>query len=311
MGGAHGVRFSVGLFPYDRWGSVRSLSDAVRAADQLGFDAVALPEHLVMPVQPAVTPLSVVWYENFVLAAHLAALAPRIRFIFHALVVPYRHPVHLAKLVSTLDVVSEGRLTLVAGTGWLRGEFRILGVPYAERGERTDEYLRAMNVLWTEDAPTFEGQHVSFSRLAFQPRCVQQPHVPLWIGGSGPRPMERVVELGDGWAPMSTDLDELRRGIVQIREAASWRGRDPSALSFASGITIGTPDPSSEQAARRVTGDVARNEPIPAEPGLVMDLIARYREIGITDLGVSFAWETPEEYVERLEWFSEHVLEGG
>ena len=185
---AHGplMRFSIALFPYDRWGNVTALTDAVRLADDVGIDTVSFPEHIVMPVRADVAPISTVWYENFVLAAHLGAHARRIRFVFSAMVVPYRHPVHTAKLISTLDTVTEGRVSLVVGSGWLRREFRYLGVPYDERGEITDEYVRAMRVLWTDDKPQFDGKHVQFSDLAFFPRCVQQPHVPILAGGSGP-----------------------------------------------------------------------------------------------------------------------------
>ena len=149
-------------------------------------------------MKSGVPPVSTVWYDGFVLGAHLAAMTRRIRMVFNVLVVPYRPAIVLAKLVSTLDVVSGGRLTLGVGAGWIKGEFKALNIPYAERGAITSETLRAMKVLWTEEHPSFEGRYTSFSNIAFEPKCLQQPHVKIWIGGSGAAPLQRAVELGDG-----------------------------------------------------------------------------------------------------------------
>ncbi|HYB81568.1 MAG TPA: LLM class flavin-dependent oxidoreductase, partial [Mycobacterium sp.] len=160
------LRVSVPLFPYDRWGGVEPMLEAISHADRLGYFAVAFPEHLVMPVTKA-TPVSVVWYDNFVLAATLAATTSHIRLLFHACVVPYRHPVELAKLVATLDVVSNGRVGLLAGTGWMRREFAILGIPFEERGPRTDDALKAMKALWTQPQPSYTGTYFSIPPVHF------------------------------------------------------------------------------------------------------------------------------------------------
>ncbi|MBI3744001.1 MAG: TIGR03619 family F420-dependent LLM class oxidoreductase, partial [Chloroflexi bacterium] len=232
------VHFSVGLFPYDRWGGIKPIADAAKHADDLGFYGLTFPEHIVMPVRPDVPPVSVMWYDNFVLASHVATLTKRIRLIFNVMVIPYRNPVVAAKLISTLDQVSNGRLTVGVGAGWLRGEFRVLGVNAEERGPLTDEYLRAMKVLWTEANPEFRGKYVSFSRFAFEPKCVQKPHVRLWMGGSGKAPMRRVIEIGDGWAPMTGDLPDLKRDISLIKERAIAAGRDPEALDFSYSLVV-------------------------------------------------------------------------
>jgi len=252
---------------------------------------------------------SVVWYDDFVLASHLATRTRRLRFIFNVLVVPYRPPVLLAKLVSTLDVVSGGRLTLGVGAGWLKGEFRILGVPYSQRGALTDEYLRAMKTLWTQERPEFSGPTVSFSRLAFEPKCVQRPHVPIWIGGSGPAPLRRVVELGDGWSPMVGELPELARDIRWIREAVRERGRDADALAFHGDIGIGEPDDFTVKAREHVRqGASAAVRRGPASADEVVERAGRYREAGFTHLSFFFAWDQPSDYLARLEWIAANVM---
>ncbi len=300
--------FSAPLFPYDRWGGVQPMVRAVQRAEEMGFAAVQFPEHIVMPVRPDVPPVSAVWYDNFVLASHMASLTKSIRLIFNVMVVPYRPPVQTAKLISTLDVVSGGRLTVGCGAGWLRGEFRVLGVPHAERGALTDEYLRAMKVLWTQDNPEFQGKYVSFSRLAFLPKCVQKPHVPLWIGGSGPRPRARVIELGDGWAPMVGELPDLKRDIATVKELAKAAGRDPERLDFSFSIAFGERDETSEKARTHASQGAAEQRPLATTADAVIELAGRYRDAGFTHLALSFNWRTVADYERQLEWFAGKVM---
>lgn len=298
--------FHLSLFPYDRWGGLDAMGEMARLADDLGFGGLGLPDHVAMPVRPGREAVSVVWYDPFVLASHLATLTRRLRLVFNVLVVPYRHPVVLAKAVSTLDVVSGGRVTLGVGAGWLKGEFRLLGIPFEERGARTDEALRAMKALWTRDRPEFEGRTVSFSNLAFEPKCVQRPHVRLWIGGSGPAPLRRAAELGDGWSPMTGDLSELERGVSWIRERARAVGRDPVALDFAFGIAIGR-DPQRDRARSHAAG-AAQDADVPDSSDAIVDRAGRLREIGFDHIGLSFAWERPVDYLRRLEALAKDVL---
>lgn len=301
------VAFTVGLFPYDRWGGVGAITEAVQAAEELGFAGVTLPDHVVMPVRPDRPPVSTVWYDDFVLATHLAAHTRRLRLLFNVLVVPYRPPVQLAKLIATLDVVSGGRLTVGVGTGWLRGEFRVLGVPHAERGAITDEYLRAMKVLWTEAEPSFDGHYTSFGRLAFEPRCHQQPHVPLWIGGSGRAPLRRVLELGDGWTPMAGSLEDLRAGVEWLRANAPRYGRDPDELALSFRVTFGGDDPDRDRAVAHASGSDGTDEEPRWDPDAIAGRVAALRELGFRWINVAFDWATPDEYVRRLTWFAQEV----
>ncbi|MCU1458754.1 MAG: class F420-dependent oxidoreductase [Actinomycetia bacterium] len=299
------MKLSVPLFPYDRWGSPSEIVRGVQHAEELGFAAVALPEHIVMPVRPGSDPVSAVWYDAFVLATHVAAKTSTIRLQLHALVVPYRHPLLTAKLVASLDVMSEGRVTVVAGAGWMRREFAMLDVPFDERGARTDEYLAAIKALWTQDHPTFAGKFVSFQDLAFEPRCVQRPHVPLWIGGSGPRPLRRAVEIGDGWAPLGGDPADLVRSIDWLRNELDRHGRASGDFAFAADLPILGEEKAVARAKAPTIGDDERSL---TTPGAVTDAIARHAEAGFTQLNVLFPWRTPAEYRDRLDWLAAEVM---
>jgi probable F420-dependent oxidoreductase len=302
------VTFSVPLFPFDRFGGVEGLARGVARADELGYHAVSFPDHVIMPVREGAPRISTMWYDPCVLTAYLAARTRRIRFLYNALVFPYRPAIQLAKALSTTDVVSGGRLIVGVASGWLRGEFRTLGVPYAERGAITDEYLRAMKLLWTRENPEFEGRYVSFRDIAFEPKCLQRPHVPLWIAGQGPIPLRRVVEHGDGWTPMVGSREELARGGDWIREQLRARGRDPESVTFAYGISFGEPDPVREAARSHASHGVATAPRAVRSPQEIADQIGALREIGFSHIGLSFGWNTLDDYERELEFFAGRVM---
>ena len=302
------MRFICPLFPYDRWGGLEPLVEGVRVAEELGYDAVSLPEHVVMPLRPDVPPVSVVWYDPIVLAAVLGARTSTIRLVLHALVVPYHPPVQTAKQLATLDVASEGRITVVAGSGWMRREFAALGVPFEQRGEITDEYLRAMRELWTAEHPAFSGPRVAFGDIAFAPRGAQSPHLPLWIGGSGPRPIRRVVELGDGWAPMAGSIAEIGEQVDRLRQALAAAGRDPARLDVVHSLRLGAGDPAAATASSHAGGGGDADPDRADSAEQLADLAGRAAAAGITHLGVGFAWAGPAEHAERLGWFAAEVI---
>lgn len=207
-----------------------------------------------------------------------------------ALVLPYHHPVRIAKALATLDVISKGRVLCGIGVGWMEDEFNRLGVPFTERGAITDEYLRAMQVLWTEETPRFIGRYVAFAEARSEQKPVQRPYSPLLIGGSGPRALRRAVELGDGWYPMTGNPAEVRAGIAPIRELALARGPDPAALLFGyTGIPV-IADEDTARAAAHVRG--ARD--VPSDRRLsrdgAMEVMERYAEAEVQFLLVGFAW---------------------
>jgi probable F420-dependent oxidoreductase len=261
-----------------------------------------------MPVGEDASSAPTMWYDDPVLTAYLAARTERIRFFYNALVFPYRPAVLLAKQLATVDVISGGRLVVGVASGWLRGEFRTLGVPFKERGAMTDEYLRAMKLLWTEERPVFEGRYVSFHDIAFEPKCAQQPHVPLWIAGQGPVPLRRAIEFGDGWTPMVGSHEDLKRWGDQIRAGVAERGRDPEALTFSFGVSFGDPDPEREQASAHASHGRAKRAKSLRDPSEIIDRIHAYQEIGFSHIGLSFGWQTQADYLRELDFFASKVM---
>ncbi len=174
---------------------------AVRA-EQLGYDSVWVSDHVVVP-DANVDRIGAGIFDPLVTLAVAAGATSRVRLGTTVLIVPYRNPVVTAKMVSSLDALSGGRVVLGVGAGWLAEESAALGVPFAERGAMTDEYLAAMRELWTSPAPSFAGKYTRFSGLKFEPKPVQQPHPPIWVGGHGRASLRRAAEIGAAWHPIN------------------------------------------------------------------------------------------------------------
>ena len=219
-----------------------NIETLVRRAEELGFDHLSVSDHLVVPRNiDSRYPYSEsgAWpgaasgecLEQFTLLAWLAAITSRPRLITAVAVIPYRAAMHTAKIAATIDVLSNGRLVLGAGAGWMKEEFEAVGAPpFEDRGRVTDEYLQAFKILWTEDAPHFEGRHVRFSDITFLPKPVQKPHPPIWIGGESPPALRRTVRYGDVWFPIGNNphhrLDTVARFKDGVEQSPSGGGAE-------------------------------------------------------------------------------------
>ena len=301
------------LSPHSRWGGVEAMGEAARLADELGFFGINLTEHIVMPGRPGGPSPGALWYDNFVLASYLATVTRRIKLIFYTLVVPYRPPVQTAKMLATLDVVSGGRIICGVGTGWLPEEFSILGIPFKERGALTDEYVRAMKVLWTEEEPAFRGKYATFSNVGFLPKCLQKPHLPIWIGGESPRALRRAVELGDGWVvPMASNQEDLPGKVAWIKEQLEALGRDPDRFRFSHSLGVGDREvstPFTTTTDRTHHANVrSLSEGLPYEAEAVIEAIERQRDAGFSHLYIRFNWEKPSDLMRHMEWFAAKVM---
>ena len=185
-------------------------------AEELGYDSVWVSDHVVVP-EANVANFGETVYDPLVTLGVVAGATRRVRLGTTVLIVPYRNAVVTAKMVSSLDALSGGRVVLGIGAGWVAAESAMLGVPFAERGAMTDEHLRAMIELWSSPEPTFEGKYTQFAALRFAPRPVQQPHPPIWVGGHSPAALRRTVAFGAAWHPINRSPAELRAGRAELQ----------------------------------------------------------------------------------------------
>lgn len=207
---------------WEKDATAADILEVARTADEAGFEWVTISEHAVIP-REMVGAMGPRFPEAMVAAAMLAGATKRVKILTYVLVLPYRHPAMLAKEIATLDFLSGGRFALGVGSGHLQREFEILGIPYAERGVRTDEYIQVMKELWTKENPSFQGRFVQFENLCFEPKPAQKPHPPILIGGNGKVAMRRAAELGDGWIPWLVKTEDLPSSLDYLREQRGYR----------------------------------------------------------------------------------------
>jgi probable F420-dependent oxidoreductase len=179
------------------------------------------------------------YLEPVALLAAAAMCTTEARLGASVFVLGHRHPVVMAKMLTAIDALSNGRLICGVGVGWWQQELETLGAPFHARGRQADEMLRVFKELWTADNPRFEGEFFRFRDIGFAPKPVQKPHPPIWVGGNSPGAFRRVVTLGDGWHASTRTLAELRDGLGRLRAAADAAQRpwESITLSLRWGLT--------------------------------------------------------------------------
>ncbi len=297
-----------------------ALDETAHLGDQLGFDCMVAPDHIIEPRQIASAyPYSVGgefgrwervsgdWPEQITTLAYLAGITERIRLVTSVMIVPYRNPILTAKMLATVDVLSKGRLTVGVGVGWMEEEFLALDAPpFRERGAVTDEYLRAYVELWTQETPTFEGKYCRFSNLAFLPKPIQDPHPPIWVGGHSRRAIRRAAELGDAWHPVGAipasplEPAELAESVALLHRYAERAGRDPASIDVAMKAPLYDVDLDSSAVRRRFTGatDQVRQD------------IQAYADAGLSHIIFDFRRPELGRSLELMEWFAKEVMAG-
>jgi len=195
------------------------------AAEEAGFESVWTGEHVAMPIEnnPVPSPPDTPFLDSVVALTRIAAVTKRLRLGTGILVLPHHNPVLLAKSLTSLDVLSGGRLIAGFGGGYVAAEFAALGIPFEKRGAMTDDSLAAIRTLWTEPEPVHHGKFADFAGIRFEPKPVQRPHPPIIVGGQVPAALRRAARFGDGWygfaltveqtAPIVTELGRLRQEL--------------------------------------------------------------------------------------------------
>ena len=295
-----------------------AIASIAKLGDRLGFFCMVMPDHVLQPNKVSSSyPYSVTgdileagqsgdgeWPEQITTLAYLAGLTERIRLVTSVMIIPYRHPILTAKMLSTLDLLSKGRLILGAGVGWMEEEFELLNAePFAERGAVTNEYLQAFIELWTKDDPKFEGQYVNFSDITYLPKPVQKPYPPIWIGGQSRPAIRRAARLGDAWHPVGAipatplEPEELIQNLLLLRNYAEESGRDPSSINVSMKAPLYDPG-NSVGSRRRFSGSLDE----------VRQDIQTYADLGVTHLIFDFRTSDQYQTEDRMAQFAEEVM---
>jgi probable F420-dependent oxidoreductase len=211
-----------------------------QALERIGYDHIDVFDHVVMgfpiegrPAGPYNAAMPIL--EALVTLGFLAAATSRMTLGTEVLVLPQRDPTLVAKQVSTLDTLSDGRIRLGVGVGWQESEYEALGADFHTRGARMDEAIVLLRTYWSEPQVTLEGRHYRARSMGMEPKPPQGRRLPIWIGGGSEAALRRVGRLGDGWlASRVTDAEDGRRSIATIHRYAAEAGRDPATIGLQS-----------------------------------------------------------------------------
>lgn len=219
----------IGYFGFNNGplGHPGAMASLLRCAEDAGFESAWTGEHVVVidPQEPpSPVPPEFPILDTVVSLSYAAAVTGTLKLGAGIILLAQRNPVVLAKELTSIDVLSGGRLLFGVGVGYVEREFEAIGVPYAERGARTSEHIEAIRVLWTQDKPAFDGRFSRFSGIQMKPMPVQKPHPPIIIGGMSPAGYRRAIAQGDGWYGFNQDESAAADSIDGLRRAAAEAG---------------------------------------------------------------------------------------
>jgi probable F420-dependent oxidoreductase len=296
----------------------RDLARIASEGEAMGYDYCTISDHVMIPRDiEAKYPYSDTGefpgraggdrHEQLTTVAFVAAKTSKLRLVTSVTVVPHRAPVLTAKILSTIDVLSEGRFTWGIGVGWCKEEFDAIGTePFEERGAVTDETIAVCRELWTNENPSFNGKYAKFSNVFFQPRPVQK-RIPIWVGGESGPAMRRTARLGDAWYPIGTNprnrLDTLARlqaGLERLHKLTREAGRATKDVGLAYRFSqFGAIPERADNGERRLGSG--------SNAAITTDLKA-LRDLGVLAVDFSFGGDTADAVLANMRRLREDVL---
>jgi probable F420-dependent oxidoreductase len=266
------------------WATPENQITIAQRAEALGYHSLWVFQRLLYALEPKNEYPPVpgkVWPKAFervvdpiVTLAYVAGATKRIRLGTSVLIMPYYAPIVLAKQLATLDMVSGGRLEVGLGIGWSQDEYDAVGVPFKARGRRADEFLRCLDMIWTQDVIEFQGEFYRLPKCRVEPKPVQKPRPPITIGGYGSAVVKRAAQLGDGFNGGNLPMAAVTPLVREVREAAAAFGKDPNALHIVCRGSYRVHDKPQGKDRRPLWGTIEE----------IREDIGRYADAGLTQL---------------------------
>ncbi len=294
------MKFGIALPNFGKYAKRDAILTIAKNTEALGFDSIWVSDHIVIP--DSHQGFGNVFYEPLTTLTYIAALTNKIYLGTSVIILPYRNPIILAKMISTLDVLSNGRVILGVGTGWLKEEFQALGVSYEERGAITDDYIQVLKTLWSQERPKFIGMYNKFEDINFLPKPIQKPCPPLWIGGNSRKAIERAVNLADGWHPVGLTPEEVKEKVKYINKLLVKKKKVASGfvISLRKNLQI-------KRASEKEIKNVDRREILRATPEKIIEGIEKYKNSGVSHLIFHVLSGSLEGVIETMEIFSRDI----
>jgi len=287
------------------YSSFDRLRKIAETAEDLAFDSIWTSDH-VLPIEAFQKSGTPGMYESVTTLAYLAAVTKKVT-IGSSVLLPLRHPLLLATMFNTIDHASSGRLRIGYGVGWYRSEFENMGIPFAKRGSVASEQIKIMKMLWTKPSVSYKGEFYTLKDAKVVPKSVQKPHPPILIGGSSDQSFKRAVELGDGWMPFASSVEDVRKGMNEIRKIASSKKRSLKDFHLYVDLptTLKSKDNLGKTLKNKLKIDDDKEESLTGDSFTITNRIERYISLGVQQIILEFEEHGNE--IENLKLFKSEI----
>jgi probable F420-dependent oxidoreductase len=305
------MKFGVFLPVSGRAASRKTLMEAAKQAETLGYDSVWSADRIVIPWEIKTTypyskeatfivPPERPFFEPLTCLAFLAGCTEHITLGMSVMVLPYRHPLYWAKIATTIDQLSTGRVIMGVGVGWMEEEFSAMSAPFKERGKVSDEQLNLIKRLWTDEHITFHGDYYNVDDIAFNPKPFQKPRIPIWVGGEGKHAQKRAGIFSDAWFPYFVRItpNELAARFGNVRVEAKKAGRNPDEVELACCLPVELTPTAGPHIIDYLKGSVEQ----------VAEKLKQFIDVGVTHIGLQFMIPHYPERREQIERFAKEAL---
>jgi probable F420-dependent oxidoreductase len=298
------MKLGICLPHYGRPIEVPRMLEVARHAEARGLDSVWVTDHVVVP-----TATSIIYREHMLdplaVLSWLAGVTSRIALGTSVVILPYRSPIPVAKLLASVDVLSGGRLLVGAAIGWMEGEFAALGVPFRERVSRSEEALELFRTLWTQPHPEIETRRHRLQGVTVSPLPLQKPRPPIFIGGASEGALRRVARFGDGWHATGTTVDAFRQGVDSVRRFWAEAGREGApALSLRIPLVIaGVHRPAVDMALIRGRGRHVLDGPVDK----IVEELAGFQAQGCEHVALEVSYSTYPAILDTIDVVAERL----
>jgi probable F420-dependent oxidoreductase len=294
--------FGICIPHYGKALEIGRILDIAKRAETLGFDSVWVTDHILVPQS-----MNIIYRDHMLeplaLLSHLAAVVTRVRLGTSVIILPYRSPIVVAKMLATIDQLSQGRVIMGTGAGWMEEEFAALHAPFKERGDFSDECLRIIRDIWTHDTVSIQGKFHHYDHMQTSPQPVQAGGPPIWVGGNSARSRRRVAELGDGWHASSLLASEMAPGCEHVRKLWAQNNRQGEPVFSARiGLSLdGVSEEVTAYASRRprssITGSITA----------AVEQFGAYRELGLEHVVLETSTQSHDGTLATMEAFVERI----
>jgi probable F420-dependent oxidoreductase len=284
----------------NNWG-VEDPKDVVEIAvkaEALGFNSVWVNHHILHVGYVSDRLGDRPYHDALTILTFVAAETSEVRLGTSILVLPYLHPIALAKTLATLDVLSDGRLSVGVGVGPLKEEFDNLGVDFKQRGAYTNESIAIMKELWTNDNPSFNGRFFSFSDVRFYPKPLQKPHPPILIGGPSDSALRRVARLGDGWHPTGMSYEAMSERLDYLEHQLEASNRSIADIDLSVRLEFDILDSPASSS----------HSPLVGAKYQIIDAIDAYSSMGVREIVLTMSTNDTDRMSDAMERFASEIM---